>query len=150
MLFVLAYIVAFLFIILGVFLDFPKETRQIDNDNSLIVCDNGSKYKAGENDIEVILANQYQRVLEVKAMPASERTTLDTVLLRTEESARIEYQKAASLCPSGLFTIKLTKVTVPSWGEYLGLLLLSIFGVIAGFELLKGAFFYVVQGKKMF
>lgn len=152
--FVFAYILTLVVVL--VFAYDSKPYTIIDNYNSVIVCDNGTRYKAGDNNINAEGARTVESIPSFQLKAKS----VDTGLSNYEFSLYEAKIQATHLCQSysgekvgfipdvSPYKVELVKKTVGDWWVFIGYMILSLFIVVIMFELIRRSFFYVAIGKK--
>ncbi len=145
--FVFVYIATLILVVLFAYSLKPYTT--IDNDNSFIVCINGTKYNAGANGIDAFEA-------EAERLGATQVYTNGFVPDTTAKEKANELCLGTNTLGRGLFadvpqyTVELANKTVGNWWSFAGYTALALFIVIVVFELIKRSFFYIAIGRKFF
>ena len=152
LMFVITYMATFILVVL--FFTYNKPYSIIDDFNSIIVCDNGVRYRALENGVD----------------PEQALFGVGTTISREEFNKRYSQQsqefltsnksKATLLCLGDKqvhfipdvapYKVEIVKKTVGNWGSFIGYTALVLFVIVIIFELIKRSFFYIVIGKKFF
>ncbi len=151
--FVFTYLATFLAVL--VFAYSSKPYSITDEYNSMIVCDNGTNYKAGDNggiDPEQALAEQLggRRVNLNGATPEKDKATLlclgYTHGFIPDTLTDAEMSKLKSQTPP--YKVEIVKKTVGNWWSFIGYTVLALFIVVVILEVIKRSFFYIAIGKK--
>jgi len=141
--FIFIYLLCFYVVLVSAYNSKPYTV--IDSYNSLIVCDNGTRYKAGKNNIDGKEAWAGQLITTEQDYMTDQQLN--------EYEAKIQ---ATHLCQSESvfipddppYRVELVRETVGNWWSFIGYTVLALFTVVVIFELIKRSFFYIVIGKR--
>ncbi|MFA6404606.1 MAG: hypothetical protein WCW03_01235 [Candidatus Paceibacterota bacterium] len=142
--FIFVYLAIFLFLL--VFAYSSKPYAIIDEYNSVIVCDNGTRYKAGDNGINAEEAWAEQ----LGATRVDLNGLTPTKIQATHLCLGYSEGKIGFIPDIPPYKVEIVRKTVGDWSSFIGYTALVLFVTIIVFELVKRSFFYIVLGKRFF
>lgn len=146
-LFIFTYLLTLLVIFIFAYYSRPQSI--IDTYNSKIICDNGKKYLAGENNIEV-----FKVKYAIDGYYETEKDKVSLLCLGYEHGFVPDFITDAEMSKienkNQLYKIEIVNKSDGSWWSYIGYIILALFTASLIFEIIRRTFLYIVSGKKFF
>lgn len=122
----------------------------IDNDNSVIVCDNGTRYKAGDYgiDAEEVWLEQLGATRVDAGLSDQELLLWEAKVKATHLCQNYSGEKIGFIPDVPPYKVEIVHETVGDWASFIGYIVLALFAVVIIFELIRRTFFYISIGKK--